>query len=71
MARKADGAWRLHPDLVAVDLHLLHHARRRVRALKPSATHRYEFARANDAKTDLGVTVFDLYIRHVPKGTDP
>lgn len=71
IARDAGGAYRLHPDLVAVTHHTLHHARRRVRALRPTSTHCYEFARGNDAKTDLGVVVFDLYVRYVEKGTEP
>lgn len=71
MARESDGVWRLHPDLVAVNLDLLHHARRRVRALQPSQAGTFEFARGNEGVNDLGVKVFDLYVRHVKEGTDP
>jgi hypothetical protein len=71
MAREAGGAYRLHPDLATVTHHTLHHARRRVRALRPTDTHVYEFARGTEALNDLGEHVFDLYIRFTPKGTDP
>jgi hypothetical protein len=71
MARQADGRWRLHRSLVAVGPHILVHARRRVPELKPTTTHTYEFARGAVGRNDLGETVFDLFIRWVPKGTDP
>jgi len=65
MARRADGAYRLHPSLAAVDHHLLHHARRRVRALRPTAEGRFEFARGNVGTDELGTTRFDLWVRYV------
>lgn len=71
MARRADGVWRLHPSLAAADQHLLQHARRRVRALQPTKTHVFEFARGEAGSDDLGRPLFSLYIRYVPKGTDP
>jgi hypothetical protein len=71
MARQANGAWRLHPSLATSDHHLLQHARRRVRALQPSAGHVYEFARGEAGTDDLGRPLFSIYIRYVPKGTDP
>lgn len=71
MARKANGTWRLHACLVAVTPDLLQHARRRVRALRPTETHVYEFARGASGQDDLGREVFDCYVRFVPKGTDP
>lgn len=71
MARRAGGAWRLHPSLAHADDHLLQHARRRVRALRPSATHRFEFARGNVGVDALGKPMFSLFVRQVPKGTDP
>lgn len=66
MARRADGAWRLHRSLVAADLHLLHHARRRVPALRKTDAGHFEFARGNVAVTELGDTIFDLFVRWVP-----
>jgi hypothetical protein len=71
MARKADGVWRLHPDLVAVNIHLLHHARRRVRALRKDKGGHFEFARRNNTVDRYGMPVFDLFIRYVPEGTEP
>lgn len=71
MARAADGAYRLHTALVAVTPHTLHHARRRVRELQPTDDHVYEFARGAVAKNDLDETIFDLYVRYVPKGQEP
>lgn len=63
MARRADGAWRLHPSLATSDLHLLQHARRRVRALRPTTDYRYEFARGEAGEDDLGNPLFSLYVR--------
>jgi len=71
MARQADGVWRLHPSLATADPHLLQHARRRVRALRPTPTHVYEFARGEVGEDSLGRPLFAIYIRYVPKGTDP
>lgn len=71
MAQRADGAWRLHRSLAAADDHLLQHARRRVPALKATDTHVYEFARNSPTNDELGKPIFDLYVRYVPKGTDP
>lgn len=71
MARQASGAWRLHPSLATADAHLLHHARRRVRALRPTNTHTFEFARGDAGVDELGRPIFSLYVRYVPKGTDP
>lgn len=66
MARAADGAWRLHRDLVAVTPDLHRHAQRRVKALRPTETGRYEFARANVGVDDLGLPIFDLFVRWQP-----
>lgn len=71
MARKADGAYRLHSSLVAVTPHILHHARRRVRALRPQPDGIFEFARGAVGENDLGETIFDLYVRFVPEGEEP
>lgn len=65
-ARAAGGAWTLHASLAAVDHHLLQHARRRVRALRPTAAGRYEFARGAEANDELGRRIFDLWVRFVP-----
>lgn len=70
-ARRANGAWVLHPTLAAADAHLLQHARRRVPALKATDTHVFEFARNSPTEDELGRPIFDLYVRYVPKGTDP
>lgn len=71
MAQRAGGAWRLHPSLATSDQHLLQHARRRVRALQPTPTHVYEFARGEVGYDDLGYQQFAIYVRYVPKGTEP
>lgn len=71
MARQSSPAWRLHSDLSAVTLDTLHHARRRVPALRPDQDGEFQYARGAEAKDDLGRKVFDLFIRYVPKGTDP
>jgi len=71
LARQNDGHWVLHPDLIAITTDTLHHMRRRVRALAPTDSHVYEYARGAEAKDDLGVTRFDCFIRYVPKGTAP
>lgn len=71
MARRANGAWRLHRSLVAADNHLLRHAQRRVKALRPTDTHVFEFARSSPTTDELGRQIFDLYVRLVEKGTDP
>lgn len=68
MARKADGAWRLHSSLVAVDLNLLHHARRRVKALRPDEHGHFEFARRNVGLDEFDRRVFDLFIRYTKEG---
>lgn len=64
MAREAGGVWRLHSSLVAVTPHLARHAARRVRALRPSASGRFEFLRRNHSTDPLGRQVFDLYVRY-------
>lgn len=68
MARQASPVWRLHRNMTAVDGHLLKHARRRVRALRPTKDGRFEFARGNVGMDDLGREVFDLYVRYLPEG---
>jgi len=70
-ARAAGGAWTLHSSLAVADLHLLHHARRRVRALRPDSDGQFEFARGNVAQDELGKTVFSIHIRFVKEGTQP
>lgn len=68
MARSADGVWRLHTDLRAVNTDILHHMRRRVPVLQPTSEGRYEFARGNEARDEYGRTIFDLYIRYLKQG---
>lgn len=70
-ARRANGAWVLHHALSGADDHLLQHARRRVPALKATDTHVFEFARTSPGQDELGKPIFDLFVRYVPKGTDP
>lgn len=70
MARQANGVWRLHTSLVAVDQYLYRHAQRRVRALRSDANGHYEFDRRNITKDRYGTTRFDLFIHYVPKGQD-
>lgn len=71
MARQADGRWRLHPSLALSDQHILQHARRRVRALRPDAGGVFEFARGEAGHDELGRALFSIYIRYVPRGTHP
>lgn len=66
MARKAGGAWRLHPDLACVTADLQKHAARRVQLLQPTPDGRYEFSRANQSSDPLGRPVFDLFVRFTP-----
>lgn len=71
MARANPDVWRLHSDLVAVNLDLLHHARRRVRVLRPTKDGRFEFARSNEGEDELGRTVFDLFVRYTQGEQEP
>jgi hypothetical protein len=71
MARQSSPTWRLHTDLAAITLETLHHMRRRVPALAADEAGHFEYARGVEAKDDLGVTIFDCFIRYVPEGTDP
>ena len=65
MARQAEGTWRLHRDLAAINPTLQLHATRRVKALRPTEAGHFEFLRRNQATDDLGVAIFDLYVRFV------
>lgn len=71
MAREAQGhAWRLHSSLVGVDRHLMRHAQRRVKALRPTEHGHYEFAQRNIGVDQYGLSQFDLFVRYVPEGHD-
>lgn len=63
-ARAAGGAWVLHSSLAAGDYHLLRHARRRVKALRPTQHGQYELRRGIRGNDDLGREVFDIWIRY-------
>ena len=65
MARRANGAWRLHPDLASVRPSLAEHARLRVRQLQPTPEGSFEFLRRNRSLDDLDRPIFDLYVRFV------
>ena len=63
-ARAQPDRWFLHPTLVSCDEQFYQHIRRRVPALQPTPQGRFEFAKTNRATNDLGVRVFDLYVRY-------
>lgn len=65
MARRADGAWRLHPSLAVASDHTLAHMRRRVPELWPDAHGRFDFLRGQGGKDSLGREVFSIYVRYI------
>lgn len=70
-ARAAPGVWRLHPGLVCVTPGLARHARRRVRALRPTEEGRFDVAPHNITTDLLGRQVYDLLVRFTPnEGAD-
>lgn len=71
MARRANGAWRLHPALTSCNPHLLAHAVRRRPELRPTETHEFQYAKSDTGFDDLGRPRISIYVRFVPKGTDP
>ena len=66
-ARSSPGVWRLHSTLVHADEHLVKHAQRRVLVLQSTNEGHFEFSRRNRGINDLGITVFDLFVRWVPR----
>ena len=64
MARRANGAWRLHSDLAGVTTSTHDRVLRRVRELRPTAEGRFGFTKRNLVVDEFGDERCDLYVRY-------